>query len=90
MRALKLAILSCTALSATQAFAEDAAASDDNEIVVTGQYVLPDKIDTATGLGLTVQETPQSVTIITAQRILDQNLVSAAGVLVNAVGVSTN
>ncbi|MBH1992074.1 MAG: TonB-dependent siderophore receptor, partial [Sphingomonadaceae bacterium] len=49
-----------------------------------------DKIDTATGLGLTVQETPQSVSIMTAQRILDQNLISIKDVIVNSVGVSAN
>lgn len=62
----------------------------DEEILVTGKYIVPDKIDTATGLGLTVRETPQSVTILTAQRILDQNLVTAADVLRNAVGISVN
>lgn len=58
------------------------------EIVVIGTYTMPDKIDTATGLGLTVRETPQSVSIITAQRILDQNLVSIADVIDRAAGVS--
>ncbi|WP_062769565.1 TonB-dependent siderophore receptor [Sphingopyxis terrae] len=62
----------------------------DVDIVVTGRYTLPDKIDTATGLGLTVRETPQSVTIVTAQRILDQNLITAADVLANGVGISVN
>lgn len=90
MRFIKYVALSCTALVSTQAFAEEADASGDNEIVVTGAYVLPDKIDTATGLGLTVQETPQSVTIITEQRILDQNLSTAADVLRNGVGISVN
>lgn len=65
-------------------------ADPGDDIVVTGIYTLPDKIDTATGLGLTVRETPQSVSIMTAQRILDQNLVSVADVLVNSVGVAVN
>jgi len=64
--------------------------SQTNEIVVVGTYTLPNKIDTATGLGLTVQETPQSVSIMTAQRILDQNLISVKDVIVNSVGVSAN
>ncbi|MFA7595487.1 MAG: TonB-dependent siderophore receptor [Novosphingobium sp.] len=64
--------------------------TDSGDIVVTGIYTLPDKIDTATGLGLTVRETPQSVSIMTAQRILDQNLISVADVLVNSVGVAVN
>lgn len=62
----------------------------EDEIVVTGQYTLPDRIDTATGLGLTVRETPQSVSIITEQRILDQNLRSVADVIQNGVGVAVN
>jgi len=63
---------------------------EDGEIVVSGRYTLPDKIDTATGLGLTVRETPQSVSIVTAQRILDQNLISIADVIQNGVGVTVN
>ncbi|KMS57513.1 TonB-dependent siderophore receptor [Sphingobium cupriresistens] len=66
------------------------AAPPEEQIIVTGAYTLPDKIDTATGLGLTVRETPQSVTILTAQRIIDQNLVTAADVLRNGVGISVN
>jgi outer membrane receptor for ferric coprogen and ferric-rhodotorulic acid len=62
----------------------------EDEIVVTGTYTLPNKIDTATGLGLTIQETPQSVSVMTAQRILDQNLISVKDVIVNSVGVSAN
>ncbi|WP_338575482.1 TonB-dependent siderophore receptor [Brevundimonas olei] len=60
------------------------------EVVVTGRYTLPNRIDTATGLGLTVRETPQSVSIVTEQRILDQNLATVADVIANGVGVSVN
>jgi outer membrane receptor for ferric coprogen and ferric-rhodotorulic acid len=83
---------SAAAMAVTPAMAQTAeeAPGRDEEIVVTGTYTLPDKIDTATGLGLTVRETPQSVSIMTAQRILDQNLISAADVLTNSVGVSVN
>jgi outer membrane receptor for ferric coprogen and ferric-rhodotorulic acid len=72
--------------------AQDAAAGDgtDGEIVVTGKYTLEDRIDTATGLGLTLRETPQSVSVVTAQRILDQNLTTIADVITNAVGVAVN
>lgn len=59
-----------------------------DEIIVTGKYTIDNKIDTATGLGLSVQETPQSVSIVTSQRILDQNLISVADVIQNAVGVT--
>ncbi|MXO67154.1 TonB-dependent siderophore receptor [Altericroceibacterium endophyticum] len=64
--------------------------AQDDEIIVNGRYTLPDAIDTATGLGLTIRETPQSVSIMTAQRIRDQNLISVAEVLVNSVGVAVN
>lgn len=74
--------------AAAQTAEEKVESGDD--IVVTGTYTLPDKIDTATGLGLTVRETPQSVSIITAQRILDQNLTTVADVIQNGVGVTVN
>lgn len=71
-----------------------AAASDRpstiEEIVVTGTYTERDRVDTATGLGLTLRETPQSVSVITAQRILDQSIDTVADVIVSAVGVSVN
>jgi outer membrane receptor for ferric coprogen and ferric-rhodotorulic acid len=66
------------------------AADGGEDVVVTGTYTLPDRIDTATGLGLTVRETPQSVSILTAQRIVDQNLISVADVIQNGVGVTVN
>ncbi|WP_294392059.1 TonB-dependent siderophore receptor [uncultured Sphingomonas sp.] len=64
--------------------------SDAEELVVTGAYTIPDRIDTATGLGLTVRETPQSVSIVTAQRIIDQNLISVRDVIENGIGVAVN
>jgi outer membrane receptor for ferric coprogen and ferric-rhodotorulic acid len=82
-------LLAITAPLAAQT-ATPAAAPAEDEIVITGKYTLPDKIDTATGLGLTVRETPQSVSIVTAQRILDQNLISVADVISNGVGVAVN
>ncbi|WP_373476539.1 TonB-dependent siderophore receptor [Sphingorhabdus sp.] len=91
-----VALATATALGSAQpAWAQDAVAADDNaradgEIVVTGRYTIDNRIDTATGLGLTLRETPQSVTVITAQRILDQNLDTVADVVVNSVGVSVN
>jgi outer membrane receptor for ferric coprogen and ferric-rhodotorulic acid len=90
----KFLFLAGSALSivASPAMAQntDDTAPAEGEIVVTGEYIVRDQIDTATGLGLSVLETPQSVTIITAQRILDQNLVSTADVLRNSVGISVN
>jgi outer membrane receptor for ferric coprogen and ferric-rhodotorulic acid len=67
---------------------EDTQLAED--IVVEGSYTIPDRIDTATGLGLTIRETPQSVSIVTSQRILDQNLISVRDVIENGVGVSVN
>ncbi|RIA36612.1 outer membrane receptor for ferric coprogen and ferric-rhodotorulic acid [Hephaestia caeni] len=74
--------------AATPPGQSEGAIQDGAEIIVTGRYTLPDRIDTATGLGLTVRETPQSVSIITAQRIIDQNLRSVADVVENGVGVT--
>jgi outer membrane receptor for ferric coprogen and ferric-rhodotorulic acid len=44
----------------------------------------------ATRLALTPQQTPQSVSIVTAQRIEDQHLTSVRDVLDNVTGVSSN
>src|SRR5690606_12821020 len=51
---------------------------------------ISETIDTATGLGLTLQETPKSVTVMTEQRILDQALDNLRDVVGNAVGVSVS
>lgn len=58
------------------------------EVLVTGKYTVNEQIDTATGLGLTLFETPQSVSVMTAQRLIDQNLRSLTDVVTNATGVS--
>ncbi|GAB3273620.1 TonB-dependent siderophore receptor [Parahaliea aestuarii] len=68
--------------------AEAQAPGNLEEVVVTGSYLLTGEMDMATGLGLTPLETPQSVTVITSQRILDQNLDTISDVVVNAAGVS--
>lgn len=62
-------------------------ASDD--IIVTGSYTTNDKLGSATGLGLSIQETPQSVTVMTAQRLEDQGIRSLSDVINNAAGVSS-
>lgn len=61
------------------------------EMKVTGKYSVDQTktIDTATGLGLTVQETPQSVSILTFERMQDQNITSILDAVNNAVGVSS-
>lgn len=97
MKSIRMLLMGSAALTLAmpgmvqaQAAAQNGEVSDDSMIVVTGRYTLPDRIDTATGLGLTIRETPQSVTVITKQRILDQNLDTVADVVVNAMGVSVN
>ena len=86
IRFLLTSALTLAALPATAQTAQEP--QDSEEIVVSGSYTIPDRIDTATGLGLTTRETPQSVSIVTAQRIVDQNLITVADVINNAVGVS--
>lgn len=71
--------------AAAQSTRDDA----NDDIVVTGSYTTNDKLDSATGLGLSIQETPQSVTVMTAQRLEDQGLRSLSDVVNNAAGVSS-
>lgn len=58
------------------------------EVVVTSTYTTADQLDTATGLGLTIMETPQSVSVMTFDRMLDQDLRSLSDVVYNAPGIS--
>lgn len=60
------------------------------EMVVIGKYTINERIDTATGLGLTLHETPQSVSVITSFRIEDQQLQSLTDVVENATGISAS
>lgn len=82
--------LAIYAMPAVAQGAPESTGSEGDQIVVTGKYTIADEIDTATGLGLSVQETPQSVSIVTAQRILDQNLISVKDVIENGIGVAVN
>lgn len=61
------------------------------EVTVTGKYSVPQTkiLDTATGLGLTLQETPQSVSILTFERMQDQNITTILEAVNNAVGVTS-
>ncbi|KXI30073.1 TonB-dependent siderophore receptor [Paraglaciecola hydrolytica] len=69
---------------------ENATASNEIEkVTVTGNYTVSEVIDTATGLGLTLRETPQSVSVMTELRIQDQALDSIVDTVTNAVGVSS-
>lgn len=91
-RLLLASALTLTGIPLAAAAEGDAPAGrgDLEEIVVSGSYTLSETIDTATGLGLTLQETPQSVSVMTDQRIRDQALDSLADVVANAVGVSVS
>jgi outer membrane receptor for ferric coprogen and ferric-rhodotorulic acid len=70
--------------------AADDVAKDDKieEITVKGSYTTNELLDSATGLGLSPQETPQSVSVMTFQRIEDQDLRTLTDIVNNAVGVS--
>lgn len=59
------------------------------EVIVRGSYTTGDRLDSATGLGLSIRETPQSVSVMTFQRIEDQNLKTLTDVVLNATGVSS-
>ncbi|MBN7796595.1 TonB-dependent siderophore receptor [Parahaliea mediterranea] len=84
---LALALLGSHA-AAAQVANNSTASGQLEEVVVTGQYTISERIDTATGLGLTLAETPQSVSVVTAQRIIDQDLRSLTDVVNNAAGIS--
>lgn len=77
--------LAAPAQAQTPAAADPA---DENQIVVTGSYTTNEKLGSATGLGLSIQETPQSVTVMTAQRMEDQAIRTLSDVMNNAAGVS--
>ncbi|GAA3561443.1 TonB-dependent siderophore receptor [Marinobacter xestospongiae] len=53
----------------------------------TRSYTLIGESDTATGLGLTLRETPQSVTVITRQQMDDQNVRTINDALEQTVGI---
>ncbi|WP_308911671.1 TonB-dependent siderophore receptor [Pseudokordiimonas caeni] len=89
--ALMLSLMASAALITVPAAAQDAAGTDDagiEEIIVEGSYTTNELLDSATGLGLSPQDTPQSVSVMTYQRIADQNLDSLTDIVMNAVGVS--
>jgi len=56
----------------------------------TGSYVPRGPTGVATGLPLSLRETPQSVSVITRQRMDDQNLLSINDVLARTPGISTS
>lgn len=68
--------------------AEEQAEKEIEKITVVGNYTVNENIDTATGLGLSLFETPQSVSVITSQRIIDQGFSGINEVISQTVGVS--
>ncbi|MEL4241206.1 TonB-dependent siderophore receptor [Shewanella xiamenensis] len=80
------------ALMAEEQTSSKTEAQDQNieKITVMGKYTVSRNIDTATGLGLTLRETPQSVSIMTADRIEDQALNTVVDVVNNTVGLSSS
>lgn len=85
--------LSLPALAVT----ETDKSNDDIQVLATTTVKTQDKSETsytipsmasATGLNLSVRETPQSVSVVTSQLMQDQNLQSLTDVVINAPGLS--
>lgn len=99
-RALRLGLLAAGVALAAPTLAQSQSQSDTADdattldtVNVEGQrnpsYTV-ERSDAATRLSLTPQQTPQSLTVVTAQRSQDQNLTSVREVLDNVTGVSSN
>ncbi|WP_166838335.1 TonB-dependent siderophore receptor [Rheinheimera pleomorphica] len=92
MNKLKLALAVQLACLPAAVVAAETAAQDDKAvetITVRGQYTVNETIDTATGLGLTLLETPQSVSVMTAQRIQDLDISSIADAVMQTPGLTS-
>ena len=72
--------------SATLPVVKVQARSDLETTEGSGSYTTGGQTSTATPLGLTLRETPQSVTVVTQQRIEDQKLLTIGDVLNNVNG----
>ncbi|WOC25123.1 TonB-dependent siderophore receptor [Pseudoalteromonas sp. N1230-9] len=86
--AVSLALLSNSAFAAEQTNEKETDLIE--KITVNGKYIVNENIDTATGLGLSIRETPQSVTVFTAERIRDQDLDTIIDAVDNTVGLSSS
>lgn len=93
----RAACLVITALASASAQADTAATLPAVQIVGdgdgtttegTGAYT-PQTTAAGTGLPLSLRETPQSVTVITRQRIEDQDMRSLADIMASTPGIST-
>ncbi|MBV2130338.1 TonB-dependent siderophore receptor [Arsukibacterium indicum] len=92
MNKLKLALAVQLACLPAAALAADVAKNNEKTIetiTVRGQYTVNETIDTATGLGLTLLETPQSVSVMTAQRIKDLDISSIADAVTQTPGLTS-
>ncbi|HAS22044.1 MAG TPA: TonB-dependent siderophore receptor, partial [Idiomarina loihiensis] len=90
--AIAMALSPLAATATPQNADKEKPAKDENleRIKVTGKYTVSQNLDSATGLGLTLRETPQSVSIMTDERMFDQNIDTVLEVVNNAVGVSAS
>lgn len=82
--AVQMAMLNMPAIAQEKPDSKD----DIERIEVLGKYTVNETIDTATGLGLSLLETPQSVSVVTAQRIKDQGFSSINELISQSVGLS--
>ncbi|TWI67364.1 outer membrane receptor for ferric coprogen and ferric-rhodotorulic acid [Pseudoduganella lurida] len=87
--ALPLAAAQAQTQSGDQAVMQQVEVTAEKLGDTAGAYITRES-RTATPLSLSARETPQSVTVITQQRIEDQNLQSITDVVNNATGVSVN
>lgn len=91
-RAVAYVVLSLGLASAASAnAAEDnqpQVPDEENKITVVGSYTTME-LDVGTGLGIPLQETPQSATIMTSQRIEDQGLENLKDIVENIAGISS-
>lgn len=68
----------------------ETATSEDKAVTEGTQSYTSGAARTATPLSMSLRETPQSVTVVTKQRMQDQDMRSIADVVNNTVGVSLN
>ncbi len=79
---------SALALFASMATPAWANGQEEEEVVVVGLAIAEDKPASATGLSLTLRETPQSITVIDRQRIEDFALTNTGTLLEQVVGLN--
>jgi outer membrane receptor for ferric coprogen and ferric-rhodotorulic acid len=85
-------VLALASAIAAPASAQDGQgqAAQDEEIVVYGLPIAEDTPQSATGLALTLRETPQSITVIDSQRITEFAMANTAQVLEQVVGLNVD